>query len=110
MPSASFRKFENNLLIDVDRIIDSHYHLNHDGGGKRGLGHITRSGVLMLCAAWELYIEEVLLEGVDYFTHQLDSPKGLPKPVQKEIARSVKEAKHDLKPLELAGEGWKDLY
>ncbi|WP_197030532.1 HEPN domain-containing protein, partial [Halomonas sp. BC04] len=75
-----------------------------------GLGHITRSGVLMLCAAWELYIEEVLLEGVDYFTHQLDSPKGLPKPVQKEIARSVKEAKHDLKPLELAGEGWKDLY
>lgn len=110
MPSSSFKKFEDNLLIDVDRIIESHGHLNHSGKGKRALGHITRSGVLMLCAAWELYIEELLMEGVNYFTEKLDSPKQLPKPVKKELSRSVKESKHDLKPLELAGDGWKDLY
>lgn len=110
MPSKSFKKFEDKLLVDVDRIIASHATLNHDGGGRRGLGHLTRSGVLMLCAAWELYLEEVLIEGVEYFIEKFDSPKRLPKTVQKELAFSVKESKHELKPLELAGDGWKFLY
>lgn len=110
MPSASFKKFELNLLVDVDRIIESHADLNHDGRGRRALGHITRSGVLMPCAAWELYVEEVLFEGVEYFISKLDSPRELPKPVQQELSRTVKESKHELKPLELAGEGWKSLY
>lgn len=110
MPSSSFTKFERNLLVDVERIINSHAQLNHNGKGRRGLGHITRSGVLMLCAAWELYLEEVLLEGVNYFIQKLDSPKLLPKAVQQELSRHVREAKHELKPLELAGDGWKVLY
>jgi len=110
MPSTSFLKFETNMLTDVDRIISSHKQLNHDGRGRRGLGHITRSGVLMLCAAWELYIEEVMLEGVTYFSGKLDNPKDLPKSVQKELSIHVKDSKHELKPLELAGEGWKSLY
>ncbi|MEW8285685.1 MAG: HEPN domain-containing protein [Candidatus Thiodiazotropha endolucinida] len=110
MPSASFLKFESNMLTDVDRIISSHGQLNHSGKGRRGLGHVTRSGVLMLCAAWELYIEEVMIEGVVYFSGKLDSPKELPKTVQKELSIHVKESKHELKPLELAGEGWKSLY
>jgi hypothetical protein len=110
MPSNAFRKFERNMLVDVDRIIETHGNLNHDGRGKRGLGHITRGGVLMLCAAWELYIEEVILEGVQFFFASVDLPNALPRDVQKELARAVKESKHDLKPLELAGEGWKNLY
>ena len=110
MPSASFLKFESNMLTDVDRIINSHAQLNHNGKGRRGLGHITRSGVLMLCAAWELYVEEVMLEGVTYFSENHDNPKDLPKSVQKELSSHVKDSKHELKPLELAGEGWKSLY
>lgn len=110
MPSKSFNKFENNLLVDVQRIIDSHGQLNHNGGGRRGLGHLTRSGILMLCAAWELYMEEVLVEGVKYTIGKIDEPGSLPLPVQKELSRYVKESSHELKPLELAGEGWKTLY
>jgi hypothetical protein len=110
MPSTAFTKFETNLIIDVQRIISTHSEINHSGMGRRGLGHITRSGVLMLCAAWELFIEEVMVVGVTYFTEKLENPKDLPKPVQKELARCVKESKHELKPLELAGEGWKSLY
>jgi hypothetical protein len=64
----------------------------------------------MLCAAWELYVEEVMHEGVVYFSGKFDSPKELPKTVQKELSSRVKESKHELRPLELAGEGWKSLY
>ena len=84
--------------------------LNHNGQGRRGLGHITRSGVLMLCAAWELYIEELLRETVKHFCNDLESPYALDKVVQKEIATYVKNSKHELKPLELSCDGWKNVY
>lgn len=110
MPSAALLKFENNLLGEVNRLIKSHRDLNHDGYGRRGLGHITRSGVLMLCAAWELYVEELLMESVKCFRDRLATPKELPKEVQKELSKHVKDSKHELKPLELAGDGWESLY
>jgi hypothetical protein len=95
MPSVALQKFERNLLKDVDRISQSHDQLNHDGLGRRGLGHITRSGVLMLCAAWELYLEELLVESVRLFIHRAISPDQLPQYVQKEIAKTVRESKHE---------------
>ena len=110
MPSAALQKFEANMLVDVDRIISSHGDLNHDGMGRRGLGHITRSGVLMLCAAWELYLEELALESARVFVDRVDSPDQLPLPVQKEIAKVVRDSKHELKPLEMAGDGWVTIY
>src|SRR5262245_4005926 len=110
MPSSALQKFESNMLADVDRIIKSHGQLNHDGMGRRGLGHITRSGVLMLCTAWELYLEELLVESVRILIQRATSPNHLPHPVQKEIAKVVRESKHELKPLELAGDGWATVY
>ncbi len=110
MPSVAFQKFERNMLDDVDRIIKSHKQLNHSGLGRRGLGHITRSGVLMLCAAWELYLEEIIIEAVNVLIERATSPTSLPQAVQKEIAKYVKESKHELKALELAGDGWKVTY
>lgn len=110
MPSQAYLNFENNLLDEVTRIIESHRQLNFAGKGKRGLGHITRSGVLMLCAAWEVYIEDLLKESVEYFCNNEITPKRLPKIVQKELSRYVKNSNNELKPLELAGEGWKLTY
>jgi hypothetical protein len=110
MPSAALLKFESNMLVDVDRMIKSHSDLNHEGMGRRGLGHITRGGVLMLCAAWELYIEELAVESAAVFVVRSNSPGQLPLPVRKEISKVVRESKHELKPLELAGDGWATIY
>lgn len=110
MPSSALSKFEANLLVDVDRLIESHGQLNHQGMGRRGLGHITRSGVLMLCAAWELYLEELLIESARIIVARAASPADLPKKVQQEIAKAVRTSKHELKPLDLAGEGWRDVH
>jgi len=64
----------------------------------------------MLCAAWELYLEEVAIESAKFLCNKNNSPKDLPKQVQKEISNSVKTSKHELKPLELSGDGWKEIY
>ena len=109
MPSTGLAKLKNNL-IDVDRLIKSHAALNSSGRGRRGLGHITRAGVLLLCAAWELYVEMVLVDCAKTLADNTQLPSDLPKSVQKKLSRYVKEAKHDLKPLELAGEGWRSVY
>lgn len=109
MPSAAFTKFERYMLNDVNALIQAHATLSGRGRGRRGLGHITRSGILMLCASWELYIEELLVEATTRLVGTISDVKALPKQAQKTLSEYVKSHKHDLKPLELAGEGWKQL-
>jgi len=108
MASEAFRAFQYNLE-DVKRLIESHGALSGTGQGRRGLGHITRSGVVMLCAAWELYLEQVVIEGLKFAVTFTGSPDSLPLPVQKELSSFVRKHKNELKPLQLSGEGWKSL-
>ena len=91
-------------------MIESHAQLNHAGQGRRGLGHITRSGLFMLCAAWELYLEELTVELAAYLADRALEPENLPLSVQRELAKHVKEHKNELKPLEMAGAGWEHVY
>lgn len=106
MPSSAFTKFERYMLNDVSALIRVHAVLSGDGRGRRGLGHITRSGILMLCASWELYIEELLVEATSCLVRAVPDVKSLPKQTQKTLSEHVKDHKHELKPLDLAGDGW----
>jgi hypothetical protein len=89
MPSSAQAKFKNTMMKDVTRIIVSHDKLSNGTPGKKGLGHLTRGGVLLLCAAWELYLEEVLGEAVNFACQKAGAPDDLPKDVQKAIAGFV---------------------
>ena len=109
MPSKAFGTFNYNL-DDVHRLVQAYEALKPTGQGKRGLGHLTRSSIVTLCACWEQYIEDVIIEGVTHFKDQIDSPDNLPLSVRKVISKKVRRAKNELKPLELAGHGWKDIY
>lgn len=109
MSSHAFRAFKYNL-IDVDRLRQAHGLLHNGAQGRKGLGHITRSGIVMLCAAWEHYCEALIRESATYLCSQLNGPLGLPKDVQKEISKAVKESSHELRPLHLSGDGWKQVY
>lgn len=110
MPSKALRKFEGAMMKDVNRIIQTHADIQNGNPGNMGLGHLTRSGVLLLCAAWELYIEELLIEAVTANIARSPTPGGLPVSVQKTISQYVKASKHELKPLAMAGDGWKTIY
>lgn len=110
MPSKALGKLEGAMMKDVDRIIETHDSIQNGSPGNMGLGHLPRAGVLLLCAAWELYIEELLLEVVEKNIDRCMNPTELPDIVQKTIAKYVKDSKHQLKPLYLAGDGWKNIY
>lgn len=109
MASSAFSDFRYNIL-DAKRLYQVHGILSASRPGKKGLGHITRSGVVMLCAAWERYHEEILVEGVSYLSREIHDPNKLPLTVRKSLSKLVKEVKHELKPMELAGNGWRAVY
>lgn len=109
MPSQAYRRFIHNA-VDVDRLVTSHRMLSTGTGGRKALGHITRSGVVMLCAAWELYVEDLLIECTRYLSNNTSKPLELPLQVQKYLAKRVRDNKNELKLLELGGSGWRDVY
>ncbi|WP_296033070.1 HEPN domain-containing protein [uncultured Alcanivorax sp.] len=106
MPSQSFYNFGWNFE-DVERLEIAHGQLNPDGQGRRALGHITRSAMVMLCAAWELYFEDLIIESVNYINSNLDDPHDLPSPIKKNIIKALAKDSHELAMFRLAGDGWK---
>ena len=110
MPSIAKKRFKKKLLPDVFKLIEAHNELNPEGRGRRYLGHITRSGVIMLCAAWELYVEDVCKEGVVFLTKDSKAPAFLPDRIKGMISKHVKSSKHDFSVLELCHHGWKKVY
>lgn len=109
MASSAFNEFRYNVH-DAKRLHQAHGVLSTATPGKKGLGHITRSGVVMLCAAWERYHEAILVEGVAYLSKELLDPNNLPLSVRKHLSAIAKQSLHELKPMELAGNGWRILY
>ena len=97
MPSRAYKVLTGTLLKNVDRLIHTHALLNewnHNGvKGRRYLGHITRSGVVTLCAAWERYMELVPVETAEYILERIPSPHRLPRETQKHLVRFAKENK-----------------
>ena len=109
MASSAFNEFRFNVL-DAWRLHQAHGILSNGTPGKKGLGHITRSGVVMLCVAWERYHESLLLEGAKFLSAQIRDPSNLPLSVKKHLSSFVRKASHELKPMDLAGDGWRTLY
>jgi len=109
MPSRSYNNFLL-LLTDVDRLVETHYLISNGTVGKKKLGHLTRSAVVMLCAAWERYNENLLLELIDLILTTNLKAEELPTSVKQFISTKVKENKNEIYPIELADNGWKNLW
>ncbi|WP_374659921.1 HEPN domain-containing protein [Phenylobacterium sp.] len=105
MPSKSRKTFEKHLLKDVEQL-RARQRKAHPGPGRPS-SDLTRSGVFLLCAAWELYAEEVILEACRHVVAAAASPEALPAPVKKALSDAAKSDKHDFGVLRLAGEGWR---
>jgi len=98
------------LQKDVTDLTDVHFRISGGKPGKKSLGFLTRSAVIMLCAAWERFNEDLLLEAIDVINRGIKSPNKLPIEVQKTISKKVTGHRHELKTIEMAGDGWKRLW
>lgn len=109
MPSEAYINFLH-IRIDVLRLVQTHTHFSQNRRGRKNLGHLTRSAVVMLCAAWERYNEDLLLESIEYVAGNINDVNLLHKEIKKMLSNKVREDKNEIKPIELAGQGWKMLW
>jgi len=109
MPSNAYLNFKDHLMTDVIRLYESHCTLNSSKPGRRGLGHITRSGVFMLCAAWEMYHEDLIKECTKIIIDNTQHPSELNRSFRKEIIDNIGNRKDKTIILSMAGDGWKQV-
>jgi len=98
------------MRIDVLKLIETHSFYTQNRRGRKNLGHLTRSAIVMLCAAWERYNEDLLLESISYLAITIHDINLLPKEIRKLLSAKVKSDKNEIKPIELAGDGWKTVW
>lgn len=109
MPSNAYVNFLH-IRIDVLKLVETHSFYVQNKRGRKNLGHLTRSAVVILCAAWERYNEDLLLESISYLSKVTSDINNLNKQIKKTICAKVKNDKNEIKPIELAGEGWKSVW
>lgn len=109
MPSNAYVNFLH-IRIDVLKLVETHSFYSQNKRGRKDLGHLTRSAVVMLCAAWERYNEDLLLESIVYLSKGTNDVNHLNKQIKKTICTKVKNDKNEIKPIELAGDGWKAVW
>lgn len=109
MPSNSYLDFLE-LLEDVEQLRNTHYAYSKGKRGKKSLGFLTRSSIVMLCAAWERYSENILLECIDKILDTDIQANALSKHIKEYISQKVRESKNVIYPIELADNGWKNLW
>jgi hypothetical protein len=107
MPSDARVAFENNRK-DVERLMEIHGDLAGDTPGrKHGVGVLNKSAIVLMCAVWEAYCEDLAAEAVEHLVTNANDATALPKALRRIVATELAADKNNLAVWGLAGDGWK---
>lgn len=110
MPSQAY----NNLIgkqSELDLLWWFHLESGGDLQGRRyGLEVLNKAVVVFVCAAWEAYCEDMILEAKDLILTGCHNPNLLSNHAKTPIANALRESKAHLDVWDLAGDGWKALW
>lgn len=111
MPSKAYIKFQNNLQT-VQRLNETYEQMKktRNSRGRGAFDHITRSSIVFLISAFEVYCEDIIREGVQKTIVSAKDASNLPKDVKNTIDNFVKNEKNGIPPIELCDEGWRNVY
>ncbi|MFC1637091.1 HEPN domain-containing protein [Planctomycetota bacterium] len=108
-PSSPFDGLQQNME-DVGRLLEIHVVLTGTSPGRRyKVAVLNKSGVVLITACWEAFIEDTVITAFDFIKDNISSHKKLPRELRKIVANHLKkDDKHELNVWNLAGEKWKD--
>jgi len=111
MIKKPLQNFHENIK-EVEVLFAIHKALTGVKRGRRDhyVAVLNKSSVVLLVACWEAFIEGLANETFSVLLAKATNPFHFPKEVQKCLSRYVKEDKNELKVLELANNGWKDIF
>lgn len=110
MASEAKVSFES-ALADVDNLLWFHENEGGEAPGRRGghFGSLNKSAIVLLCAAWETYVEAVIQECADRNIAAAATPADILRSLQKLIQSYIRQAKNESTWQLAAGDGWREL-
>lgn len=93
---------------DVDRLMELHRDISGSAPGRKyGVAVLNKSAVVLLCAAWEAYCEDIVSEVVQHYVDHAPDANALPQALRKQIAAEIHTDK--MKMWTLADNGWRTV-
>jgi hypothetical protein len=109
MSSEARAAFEGNRE-DIERLLEIHGDLTGSGPGRRrGVEVLNKSGIVLMCAVWEAYCEDLAAEAVEHLVVHAADSSALPKELRKQIAKELEDENNDLAVWQLAGDNWRTV-
>ncbi|HAD53644.1 MAG TPA: hypothetical protein DCG10_00385 [Lachnospiraceae bacterium] len=110
MPTKAYGKFLKNLetVNRLDQTYDE-VRISRNKKGKAAYDHITRSAIIFLASAFEVYIEDVTKECCSQHIALAGEARRLPHDVKSTINKHIRE-KNIASPTDLCDAGWKEVY
>jgi len=106
--SEAGSRFEASSM-EVDQLREIHEKVSGTDRGWRNLEVLNKSAIVLICAIWEAYCEDLAGEALEYLLARIDDPSKLPLAFQKQVAKELKKDDlHQLAAWKLAGNQWKD--
>jgi RiboL-PSP-HEPN len=95
---------------DISRLLEIHVDLGGDKPGRRRrLEVLNKSAVVLLCAFWEAYCEDIAAEGLAHMVEHARNVDSLPNELRKAVAIELKSDKNELAIWDLSGDGWRQV-
>ena len=109
MPSQARQRYNANDT-EVERLLAIHGMITQGVQGRHhNTGALHKSSLIMMCACWEAYIEDLIREATAHMLAIIDDPARLPDGMRWKIAEDVRGEKDPMGAWRLSGNGWKHL-
>lgn len=76
---------------------------------RRKLTVLNKGTIVLLSAIWEGFCEDLTAEALQLLVDGAPDAAALPTPLQRIVARELKQSPHELAVWRLAGDGWRDV-
>jgi len=76
-------------------------------GRKYNVDVLNRAAVVMVCAAWEAYCEDIVTEAIAIIAADCKDPASLPSCLKTHVGKRIKTSSHDHAAWDMAGDGWR---
>ncbi|WP_427795412.1 HEPN domain-containing protein [Clavibacter nebraskensis] len=107
--SKSMESFEQHSK-DIKRLLEIHKKLVGVGPGRKyDVSVLNKSAIVLITAFWEAFCEDLASEALEHIVNNSPSADALPEKLRKDIAKELKNDKHELAVWGLADGSWRTL-
>jgi hypothetical protein len=107
MPSQARQRYNTNDT-EVGRLLDIHGIITQGVQGRHhNLSALHKSSVIMMCACWEAYVEDLVREATAHMLANIDDAVRVPEGLRRKIADDIRNEKDPMGTWSLSGGGWK---